>query len=50
MITYIWPFELLDYIDECQAKGREVNPQLIALSKKINREDNPVLILVHLKK
>lgn len=49
MITYIWPFELLDYIDECQAKGCEVNPQLIALSKKIDREDNPVLILVHLK-
>ena len=49
MISYIWPFELLEYIEECKEKGREVNSQLLALSKKIKPEDNPILILVHLK-
>ena len=50
MITYIWPHELLDYIDECRERGRDVNPQLMALSKKIALDDNPILILAHLKK
>jgi hypothetical protein len=49
LITYIWPFELLDYIKGCKEKGREVNPQLMALSKKLDPDDNPVLILAHLK-
>ena len=50
MITYIWPFELLNYIKECKEKGREVNPKLITLSKQVKEDDNPVLILFHLKK
>ena len=49
LITYIWPFELLKYIDECREKGKEVSPQLLALSKKVDAEDNPILILAHLK-
>ena len=50
MITYIWPYELLSYIDECREKGRVVNPQLLALSKRLKEDDNPILILFHLKK
>ena len=50
LITFIWPFELFEYIEKCNSRGREVNPQLIELSKKIEPDDNPVLILVHLKK
>jgi len=50
MITYIWPHELHDYIEKCKESGREVNPQLIALSKKLKPDDNPVLIVAHLKK
>lgn len=50
LITYLWPHELFDFIEECKDKGREVNPQLLALSKKLTPEANPVLILVHLKK
>jgi hypothetical protein len=50
MITFIWPYELFDYIKECQGKGREVNPKLLVLSKRVKVEDNPILILVHLKK
>jgi hypothetical protein len=50
LITSIWPYKLLDYIEDCQDRGREVNPQLMALSKKINIEDNPILIFIHLIK
>ena len=50
MISFIWPFELFDYIEDYKERGREVNPQLVALSKKVKADDNPILILVHLKK
>ena len=50
MISFIWPFELFNYIKECRDRGREVNPQLLALSKQVKEDDNPVLILFHLKK
>ena len=50
LITSIWPHEIHDYIEDCKDKGREVNPRLLALSKQVKAEDNPVLIFVHLKK
>lgn len=50
LITYLWPHELFDYIEECKDKGDIVNPQLLALSRTLDSEANPVLILVHLKK
>ena len=50
LITYIWPFQLLDYIKECKDSGREVNSQLLTLSKKVKEDDKPILILAHLKK
>ena len=49
LITYIWPYELLNYIDECREKGRKVNPKLLALSKQVKEDDNPVLILAHFR-
>lgn len=50
LINSIWPHELFSYIDECREKGKEVSPQLIELSKQVKEDDNPILILVHLKK
>jgi hypothetical protein len=50
LISSIWPYELLDYIEECREAGRDVKPQLLALSKTVKDDDNPILILVHLKK
>jgi len=50
MISFIWPFELFDYIKECKERGREVNPKLLTLSKQVKEDDNPILILFHLKK
>lgn len=50
LISSIWPYELLAYINESKAKGREINPQLLALSKQVKEDDNPILIFVHLKR
>jgi hypothetical protein len=40
MITYIWPHELLDYIEKCKDRGKEANSRLIALSKQVKADDN----------
>lgn len=45
----MWPFELHDFIDECTSKGKKINPRLLELVKKIKIDDNPFLIVVHLK-
>ena len=50
LITFIWPFELIDYIKDSREIGREVNTQLLSLSKQVKEDDNPILILIHLKK
>ena len=49
LISAIWPYELLESINSSKAKGREVNPQLLELSKQVKEDDNPILIFVHLK-
>ena len=49
LIKSVWPFELHDFINECHSKGKKVNPKLIELAEKINSEDNPILIVAHLK-
>ena len=38
------------YIKDCREIGREVNTQLLSLSRQVKEDDNPILILVHLKK
>jgi len=49
MISFMWPYQILDFVEESKKSGREANPKILALSKKIAPEDNPILILVHLK-
>ena len=50
LIKSIWPYELLGYVDECKRSGRKVNQQIMDLVEKIDIEDNPILIVAHLKK
>jgi len=50
MIHAVWPFEILDFVKESQDAGRAVNPRLLELSKTLDVDDNPILILVHLKR
>ena len=50
MIHAVWPFEILDFIKESQDAGRTVNPRLLEFSKTLDVDDNPILILIHLKR
>ena len=50
LIKSMWPHELHGYIDECTRSGRKVTPQLLDFAQKVSPEDNPVLIVAHLKK
>jgi len=50
LIKSIWPYELLGYVDECKRSGRKVSQQIMDLVEKIDIEDNPILIVAHLKK
>jgi len=48
LVASIWPYELKDYVNENRNSGK-ISQKLIELSDKIDTEDNPILILVHLK-
>jgi len=49
LIKAIWPYELHDFIEECQSKGKKIHPKLLELAKKVKPDDNPVLLVAHLK-
>ena len=46
MIHAVWPFEVLNFIKECQEGGRAVNLRLLEFSKTLKDDDNPVLMIV----
>lgn len=50
LMKVIWPFELTELIEKKQAKGEEVHPRLLELHKQMSDEDNPFLMVAHLKK
>lgn len=49
MITTYWPYELQDRVDSLQRRGEQVDEKLLDLLKKISPEDNPVIVVAHLK-
>lgn len=50
MVSSVWPFELKEYIQEKKAKGEAVSDRLIALADSLDDEQNPILVIAHLKK
>ena len=50
MVYSVWPFELKEYIQEKKAKGEAVSDRLIALADSLDDEQNPILVIAHLKK
>ena len=46
----VWPFELRDFAERKQAARQPVHPQLLELLEKVDDEDNPILMVAHLKK
>lgn len=49
LIAMIWPFELKEYVNEHRNEGK-LSSKLIDIADHLDNEDNPVLIIVHLKK
>lgn len=50
MVSWIWPYELKDYIAQQKEKGEWVSERLVALADGLKEDDNPVLIMAYLKK
>ena len=49
LMQVIWPYELASFIEQKQREKKKVHPKLLELSKKISDEDNPFLMVAHLK-
>ena len=49
MVNSFWPYELKEKVDLLRQKGDTVNAKLLNLVDKVKDEDNPILVLVHLK-
>lgn len=50
MISSIWPYELKEYVANKSSKGEKVSAHLVELAGSLKEDDNPVLIVAHLKK
>jgi hypothetical protein len=50
MFSSIWPYELHDLIAARRLSGTPVDPRLEALAANTKVDDNPILIMAHLKK
>lgn len=49
LIKIMWPYELSEFIEQQQANGLKVSPRLLNLHDKMTDEDNPFLMIAHLK-
>ena len=50
MVSWIWPYELKEYIAQQKEKGEWVSEKLVAFANGLKEDDNPVLIMAYLKK
>lgn len=49
LITAMWPYELKEYVEKYRDQ-KKLSPKLIKMVDGLGDEDNPVLIVIHLKK
>lgn len=49
MVASYWPYELKEKIDSLQQTGKAIDPRLKDLVNGVKMEDNPILVMVHLK-
>lgn len=49
MVNSFWPYELKEKVDLLRQNGDTVDAKLLNLVDKVKDEDNPILVLVHLK-
>jgi hypothetical protein len=50
MVMSIWPYKLEEIIREKQNSGLKVDERLLRLMQEVDIEDNPILVVAHLKK
>ena len=50
LYAYFWPYELHEWVETQQSKGKTVDKALLNLSASVDDEDNPIFMLAHLKK
>ena len=50
LLATVLPYKLKEFIEEEQSAGRTVAPQIVNLMQHVREDDNPVLIIAHLKK
>ncbi|MCE8975470.1 6-bladed beta-propeller, partial [Bacteroides fragilis] len=50
LLATIWPYKLKEFIEEEQSAGRAVASQIVNLMQHVREDDNPILIIAHLKK
>ncbi|MGL5618817.1 MAG: 6-bladed beta-propeller [Tannerellaceae bacterium] len=49
LMQVVWPFRLRAEIEEKQARGEKIHPRIVQLLEQIDDEDNPLLMVAHLK-
>lgn len=49
LITAMWPYELKEYVEKYRDQ-KKLSPKLVEMVEGLGDEDNPVLIVIHLKK
>lgn len=50
LVIYLWPGELHEWIEKLQNRGKSISPKLLEFANRVDDEDNPILIVAHLKK
>ena len=49
MVSFYWPFELMEKVKELQQKGKIVDSKLLEVLKNVDEEDNPIVVKAYLK-
>ncbi len=50
LIASINSYELIQFVKDKQENGEQINEKLLAILKQLKEDDNPVLVVAHLKK
>ena len=50
MVYSVWPYELKDYVQRKKEEGGTVSERLVTFVNSLDDEQNPILVIAHLKK
>ena len=49
LINIIWPYEIYEFIQDKKRQGQKIDEGIINLMSRVKDDDNPILIIAHLK-